>query len=305
MIPNRSHISISDNEEKIRDFIKEIIIGPRINIQKWSSITNQTPNLKMGYPGQHLASLITGMQGIGTGARGDDIVDGSEVKSCNRIDQVDKCKNCNSLVLRTQIICTNCQSTRIQRNNDSKWLLSVKSEEELNIYRAVPRMIFILTDYPNFNLNDFLTLRIQAFEIWPSSPRHSNFMRLLEGYYRNIYLIHRERNPNKTPAPKNFWPESFQFYMCNPIKTFEAIISNEQNITINKYIPPEVERTTLQSEDMPKSILYSNEVNILNSHGYNIAMTDFINEEMRLNLELRDTDSPITIGTTHVRRSMR
>ena len=155
MIPNHSQISISNNEEKIREFIKEIIIGPRVNIQKWSSITNQTPNLKMGYPGQHLASLITGMRGIGTGARGDDIVDGSEVKSCNRIDQVDKCRSCNSLVLRTQTTCSNCQSSQITRNNDSKWLLSVKSEQELALYRAIPRIIFILTD--------FLTLILTIF----------------------------------------------------------------------------------------------------------------------------------------------
>ena len=67
---------------------------------KWSSITNQTPNLKIGYPGQHLASLITGISGTGTGARGDDIADGSEVKSCSRVDQVDKCENCKSNVMR-------------------------------------------------------------------------------------------------------------------------------------------------------------------------------------------------------------
>lgn len=40
---------------------------PRKLAHKWAAITNQTPNLKMGYPAQHLASLITGMKGTAQG----------------------------------------------------------------------------------------------------------------------------------------------------------------------------------------------------------------------------------------------
>lgn len=130
-------------------------------------------------------------------------------------------------------------------------------------------------------------------------------MRLLEGYYRNIYLAHRERNPNKTPAPKNFWPESFQFYMCNPIKTFEAIISEDQTISINRYISPTEDRSLILSEDMPKDILYSHEINILQNSGYDINTISSINEEMRSQLCLRNTDHPINVETAHVRSSMR
>ena len=80
MKPNEEFITIDDNLNKISDFINDMIISPRKNAHKWSELTNQTPNLKMGYPGQHLASLIVGMKGTATGARGDDIVDGTEVK---------------------------------------------------------------------------------------------------------------------------------------------------------------------------------------------------------------------------------
>ena len=45
------------------------------------------------------------MKGTATGARGNDIVDGSEVKSCCRLDQSDKCKNCNKSVLRNDSEC--------------------------------------------------------------------------------------------------------------------------------------------------------------------------------------------------------
>ena len=94
MQPDKTLITIRDNERLIKDFILDMIITPGRLAHKWAAITNQTPNLKIGYPAQHLASLITGMQGTATGARGNDIVDGSEVKACSKVDQLDKCRNC-------------------------------------------------------------------------------------------------------------------------------------------------------------------------------------------------------------------
>lgn len=64
-----NYIKILDNRNLILKLIQEIIIDPRIKALEWSKITNQTPNMKIGYPGQHLASLITGVQGSRTGAR--------------------------------------------------------------------------------------------------------------------------------------------------------------------------------------------------------------------------------------------
>ncbi|PIV70162.1 MAG: hypothetical protein COS08_01675 [Euryarchaeota archaeon CG01_land_8_20_14_3_00_38_12] len=69
---------------QIVEFIEELIIEPRKNCAKWSRITDQTATLRIGYPGQHLASLTTGVKGEKTGARGNDLSDGSEVKSCSR-----------------------------------------------------------------------------------------------------------------------------------------------------------------------------------------------------------------------------
>ena len=171
MQPDASKITISDNLGKIRTFISEVILEPRKRMLKWSAITNQTPNLKIGYPGQHLASLILGMKGTGTGARGDDIVDGTEVKSCSRIDQLDKCKDCKGNVLRSQTVCPKCGSSNIKRNDDSKWLIAVRSEAELEMYlRKIPRMLFVISDYPRFESGDFSSMRIRAYEIWNQSP---------------------------------------------------------------------------------------------------------------------------------------
>lgn len=97
MQPNTSLITIDRNLEKIEQLLNELVLQPRINALKWSEITKQTPSIKVGYPGQHLASLITGIPGDRTGARGHDLIDGSEVKSCSRIDQLDKCSNCTAL----------------------------------------------------------------------------------------------------------------------------------------------------------------------------------------------------------------
>ncbi len=78
--------------------LQELVLQPRLKALEWSKVTKQTPNIKIGYPGQHLASLITGIEGSRTGARGDDLRDGTEVKSCSRVDQLDTCSNCDSSI---------------------------------------------------------------------------------------------------------------------------------------------------------------------------------------------------------------
>lgn len=88
MRPNSNYITIPTSKELIADFLQEVVISPRSVMRKWAKVTNQTPAAKLGYVGQHLASLITGVPGTGTGARGDDLADKSEVKSCNKVDQV-------------------------------------------------------------------------------------------------------------------------------------------------------------------------------------------------------------------------
>ncbi len=132
MKPNTKLVTLHDNIKQIVNLLDELVLQPRINAIKWSRITKQTPNIKIGYPGQHLASLITGMTGERTGARGNDIADGSEVKSCSRIDQLDKCNNCESPVARLEDKCSECGSSDIKRNNDSKWLFSIRNRAEWN-----------------------------------------------------------------------------------------------------------------------------------------------------------------------------
>lgn len=267
MQPNKKLITIGDNLNKIKRLLDEIVLQPRLNAIKWSAITKQTPNIKIGYPGQHLASLIAGMEGERTGARGNDLVDGSEVKSCSRIDQLDICRDCKAPVARLEDKCPACYSSNIERKNDSKWLFGIRNEDELNLLlHGVKRVLLVIGDYPNFNKEDFNTLRFQAFEIWPEHPRHARFGEIMSNYFYKIYLAHKKKNPAKTPAPKNFWPYQYQFYMCNPIPTFACIIENANShprIKILYYVEPHTDRAKLPSVVMPPEILKDIEIALI------------------------------------------
>ncbi|WP_293924776.1 MamI family restriction endonuclease [Sphingobacterium sp. UBA6320] len=264
MQPNINLVTIDNNINLIKKLIHELVLQPRIKALEWSEITKQTPNMKIGYPGQHLASLVTGMQGCKTGARGNDIVDGSEVKSCSRVDASDKCNNCGEKLSRAEVICSVCGSDKITRDNTSKWLFTIRNENDLKVLtKDLDRVILVLADYPDFHINNFDDIQFQVFEIWNNSERCKEFTNLMTNYFNNIYQVHRGKNSAKTPAPKNFWPYSYQFYKCNPIKVFSCIVKNANKKPIIEdifHIDPKQDRSDLSSELMPSNILSKEEV---------------------------------------------
>ena len=285
MQPNQKLITISDNLNKIKQLLEELVLQPRLNAIKWSAITKQTPNIKIGYPGQHLASLITGMQGERTGARGNDLVDGSEVKSCSRIDQLDLCLDCKSPVARVEEKCSNCDSSNISRKNDSKWLFSIRNEIELDLLvHNVKRVLLVIGDYPSFDNGDFEMLRFQTYEIWPENIRNRRFAEILTNYYNKIYLAHKKKSSSKTPAPKNFWPYQYQFYMCNPILTFSCTVINankKPSIEISHYVEANEDRSTLPSIMMPTAILTDKEIDFIHKKAKESELLNMISPEAR------------------------
>jgi len=127
-------------------------------------------------------------------------------------------------------------------------------------------------------------------------------------------LEHKKLSANKTPAPKNFWPYSYQFYICNPIKVFEARIINANNspdIEIPFYLEPDCDRSMISSLDMPISLLTKDEIKILlnklieirfkfnNIDFKNITIDEFVRriqlipEEIKEFLPLRDSDKMV------------
>lgn len=168
MKPDPKLISINDNKNKILKLLDDLVLQPRLRALEWAKVTKQTPNMKIGYPGQHLASLVTGMIGTRTGARGHDLVDGSETKSCSRVDQLDKCNACGAKVMRFETTCPDCKSPSIKRNDDSKWLFTIRSERDLKVLtEEVPRIVLALADYPHFDAGDFETLRFSIYDLNP------------------------------------------------------------------------------------------------------------------------------------------
>lgn len=258
MQPSKKLITITDNKKKIEQMLQELVFMPRLKAIEWSRLTMQTANMKIGYPGQHLASLITGMTGEKSGARGNDIIDGTEVKSCSRIDQVDTCLECDFTVARFETECANCNSKNIRRNNDSKWLFTIRSEGDLKTLTGVNRVFLLIGYYPFFEKANYDDVRISAYEIWPKNSRQKKFAEIMANYYFKIYSKHRKLYPSKTPAPKNFWPFQYQFYMCNPIEVFSCDINQintAPKIEIKKYVEPDADREGLPSVNMPPEIL--------------------------------------------------
>lgn len=272
-IKNFSDLNLSNyNEHLIPKCIMDLFVNPRKTLHEWSSLTEQTNHTKIGYTGQHLASVILNIRGCKTGARGNDCIDGTEVKSCSRVDQSDKCDRCKINILRLDKLCPNCKKhDKIIRNNDSKWLLTIRNEEELNSYLQLDRLLLIIEEYPEFDKQNYNDISITIYEIYPKKDICSNFSKLITSYFSEIYSTNVEKNPKKVPAPKNLWPHSFQFHMCNPFEIFKCNIKNyltEPTINIIKCIKPDEPRKVKDIAKMPISLLNSNEKKYINAtHG--------------------------------------
>lgn len=97
--------------------IKDLYIDLRAKVNAWSKITQQTPQARMGYVGQHLVSVVTGYPGGKSGARGYDLVIDDErhgeIKTCYRVDQLGSCNACGAVVSSLETECAVCSSTSI------------------------------------------------------------------------------------------------------------------------------------------------------------------------------------------------
>jgi hypothetical protein len=88
-IPVLSQLSINERKQYILQLLSEQVINQRANLQFWRQLTNQPAQIDTGYIAQHLVSLVTRIKGGGFRGKGDDLADGSEVKSANFLDSED------------------------------------------------------------------------------------------------------------------------------------------------------------------------------------------------------------------------
>ncbi len=83
-------LSHNQRMELAKELLNEQVSMQRIKLNHWSTITAQSAQIDTGYIAQHLVSLQTQIPGQGMRGKGDDLSDGSEVKSANFLDSLDK-----------------------------------------------------------------------------------------------------------------------------------------------------------------------------------------------------------------------
>lgn len=205
--------------------LEDLYLDLRAKIARWSEVTRQTPQPRMGYVGQHLVSVVTGCPGGRSGARGHDLVGPSlgrfsEIKTCYRVDQLGKCNRCQTAVSSIELTCPACGCNAIDRKDDSKWLITPKHDQDMKVIFDPEFYYLVLFDF--VDLAD--PRRIRA-RIWRVDPRSIGFASILVDYYFNI------RTHSKSRAPFNLWPFRLKFQLMEPLLIYSSVIDERNSIT--------------------------------------------------------------------------
>lgn len=224
-------INILNDIEKRKELSEKLIYDLYIDLRKkifeWSALTNQTPQARMGYVGQHLVSIVTGFGGSKSGARGYDIIFRhylyGEIKTCYRVDQLGKCKDCGLEVSAIEKICPYCNSGNIERKEDSKWLLTIKNNNDLKNMVEPFMYFFVLFEFED--ITDLYNENIVA-SIWTVNPKNIGFYLCILDYYQNIL------SKSNSKAPFNLWPYKLKFYLMQPKLIYRSKISKNEVTTV-------------------------------------------------------------------------
>jgi len=217
---NRYELGTIEASEAVLD---DLYVALRRAVANWAAVTNQTPQARMGYVGQHLTSVVTGFPGARSGARGKDLLlpDGksAEIKTCYRVDQLGACRTCSHAVASIEVECPSCGGTSIDRKDDSKWLISPRSEAELHALWEAESFYLVLFDFA-----DFADPREINARIWQVDPRSPGFVYCLVDYFFTI------RAASASGAPFNLWPFSFKFSLLGGELIYSARIHEDDSI---------------------------------------------------------------------------
>lgn len=204
--------------------LHDLYIDLRGKLRRWAALTKQTPQARMGYVGQHLVSVATGYEGGRSGARGRDLIlsagEFAEIKTCYRIDQLGRCLKCRAPVASIEELCPNCGSPNIKRNDDSKWLVSFRSEEDFKSFLDPKWYYLCLFEFESPPRVD----AIQA-SIWQIDPQTPGFGLCMVDYRYNLQA------KSKSRAPFNLWPYSLKFDLMRPVMIYRARISADDSIS--------------------------------------------------------------------------
>lgn len=205
--------------------LTDLYVRLRRDLQRWASVTHQTPQPRMGYVGQHLVSVVTGFPGGRSGARGDDLkLPGgkvAEIKCCYRVDQLGACRKCGTAVASIEKACPNvdCGGADLERKDDSKWLLTPKSEQELRELFIPVCYYLVLFEFADISKADDIDVRIYEVD-----PRSLGFSLCMIDYFFNI------RAHSASKAPFNLWPDSPKLCMMKPRMIYWSVIKADDTI---------------------------------------------------------------------------
>lgn len=185
----------------IKRLLQDIYLSYRKELMKWAEITKQTAIVDPEYLSMHLVSLFTGVPGMGTAARGFDLLDGSEVKSSSRVEQLGKCRRCGAAVMAFEEKCGYCGSNDVERKFDSHWIFSLRNDEEVRKLLSRPAIYLVLLDYEDVNKRNVIRIRI-----WKLNPS-DDFVRIFFNDYYFQEFFKSKINKGKTPAPCNLHPD--------------------------------------------------------------------------------------------------
>ena len=170
--------------EASEQLIHDLYIDLRKKANHWAAITHQTAQARMGYVGQHLVSVVTGYRGGRSGARGKDLIlpnnEHAEIKTCYRVDQLGKCNDCGARVASIELSCPECESKNLQRNDDSKWLIGIRHEEEFASVLE-PKYYYLVL----FEFTDLHSPHTIQSSIWRVESKAPGFSLCMIDYYKN------------------------------------------------------------------------------------------------------------------------
>ena len=240
--------------------VTDLYIDLRHRINKWASITKQTAQARMGYVGQHLVSIATGYPGGRSGARGRDLIitptEYGEIKTCYRVDQLGKCNECGAVVAAIEQKCPECESSNLKRNDDSKWLISIRNEEEYAAIIEPKHYYFVLFDFTE--LNNPHTIRAS---IWEVNPRSPGFAYCMIDYFENI------RSKSTSRASFNLWPFQMKFDLMYPKLIYRSYIFSDGSIDTKIFPGRDTPQNQVQADLSSYSRARNLDISKLNDFG--------------------------------------
>lgn len=210
--------------------IGDLYIDLRRQVNAWAAVTQQTSQARMGYVGQHLTSVVTGFPGGKSGARGRDLVlpngEYAEIKTCYRVDQLGRCGACGAPAASVETACPDCGSADIKRNDDSKWLIGIRHDDEF-AHILEPRAYYLVL----FEFVDLQAPDAIRSSIWEVDPKLPGFAYCMVDYRLNIQAKSRSR------ASFNLWPYRLKFDLMRPTLIYRSIISTASDSVDTRLFP--------------------------------------------------------------------